>query len=541
MIISQSRGRSPGVFILLSALLALAAGCGSRKPGEGGGGPTAGKTETAFVDAAVQYGIPVRMLLAVAFKESGMNPLPGSSTYVTSENVLGISLAETAFGLSRKKIGLPEEDSSNVLEVQIDAYAKWVAEALEEKDLNLDPNSREPDELYNWIWQLAQLHRDGQNTRRNVQILFTMELMAKLNYGDFWQDPESGETINLEKESTPLSIDKFPAHIRENMRLFTGASDVYAAQYFELTWQQSNDLRNVPNHIRVIHCPFSLSACLELQNPTEEKDAIRLNAHYVIPPDKSVVQKPLQIAQHRSVLLLTDNRGEPESVQDALIVMLTGNSGSYAKGQRIRTNPKWFNPYQLQQMGTIIRNVCPRIQADINENLDISKCVSPRGDGGIRFYHQGNSEQYQWGDIPDFDESIFQAYVDTPDALGGQARFQFPDGKNVYNATQPVSFNVRFIKGTAKVVLEHMESCPDGKLIWAVKEQQLVRNTDVRGFQTTLFYKGPNGNGQHFFRTMVYDKEGNLQGWNIEDIYLRNYDDEFGPGANPKECQRNGT
>lgn len=517
--------------------LGLASGCG-RKASDGETGPTQnGRVASAFRAAASKYGIPARMMMAVAFKESHLSPRPESAMYVSGENPLGIPLSETAFGLSRAKIGLPNDDSSHNLETQIDAYARWIKKNLEDKHLTLNPNPSRPEEKFDWIWQLALMHRDGLDARRNVQIVFATELIEKLNTGDLWQDASSGEILDFPRENQPIKISEFPSQIQATLNLMTDESDVFAAQYFELTYQQPEENFNRPTHIRVVHCPLSLSACLELQNPTTDQDALRLQAHYIIPQDQSVVSKPLQVAQHKTPLLLTNNQGEPERVDNAIIVMLVGDSGRYEEGKRVQANPRWYTKYQLEKMGSIIRNVCPLLPK-INPDIDVTRCMTPGVADGVNFKNQGNSETYQWGDIPDYDTTIFWSYIDAPAALNGEATFEFAGGRKVFDARSPVRFNLRFIRGAAKIVLERLERCNNNRLVWTTAQSELVRNVDRKGYEMNLFHRGPNSNGQHFFRALVYSNEGRLMGWAVDDLFLQNYDAEPGPVLDPKTCNQ---
>lgn len=526
--------------VALISLSVLLTQCGKKSPDTTAAASGSGHIAAVFRDAAIKYGIPARIMMAVAMKESNLNPRPGTAIYATEQAVMGMSLAESAFGLPLEKIGLPKEESSFNLETQVDAYARWIRNSLEDRHINLNPNPASSEEKFDWIWQIAQLHREGHDSRRNVQIVFTMEMIDKLNHGAIYQDPASGEMVNLTPEGKPIRPEEFRSEVQQTLRLFTDESDVFTAQYFELTYQQPEDNLNRPTHIRVLHCPLSLSACLELQNPTSTNDAIRMGAHYIIPNDQSVVSKPLQVAQHKSSVLITNAQGEPERVSDALVIMLVGDSGRYVSGQREQANPEWFTKYQLQKMGSIIRNVCPLLKK-INPDLDEQHCVTPGLADGVNFMQQGNAESYRWGDIPDYDENIFWTYISTPDALNGDVAFEFANSNKIFNAEVPIRFNLRFLRGTAKIVIEQLERCEDKKTIWSTVQSNYVRNATVKSFEVNLFHQGPNENGQQFFRAMAYDDKGQLMGWMIDDVYLTNYDTGPAPHADLKACLRNGT
>lgn len=514
--------------------------CGDSKSSGSSPGPSLGKVDAIFTKAANEHQIPKRLLLAVAFKESNMSPTPASATYGSTDNALGFTQAQTAFGLSFAQLGLTENQTSTTFESQVQAYCLWIKKTLASKHLSLNPNPETKDDWYDWIWHLALTHRGGQSARRNIQVIFALETIKKLNEGDMWQDPETGDILKLKKQSPQINISEFDRQIQDKLHLTTDESDIPFAQYLELVYQASNDKRNIPDHIRVIHCPFSLSACLELQTPTQNNDAIRLNAHYIIPPDDSLVNKPLQISKHKSALLLTNNAGEPVSVQNAIIIMLVGDSGRYIQGKRVSANPKWLTNWQLVKLGFLVRGICNTLP-NINENVDINRCMTPGVDGGVQFLHQGNSEEYQWGDIPDYDQSIFWTFTKTADTLAGDIAIKYPGNKKLFQAGAPIKLNLQFFKGTSMIEIESLERCPNNKLIWWGMQRHYVRNLTSKNLDIELYHKGPNGNGQHYFRAKAYDIDENLLGWSVNDLYIENYDQDKKGNATITACQRNGT
>ena len=529
------------LFILSICLLYwwAPAGCGDKRSGGGSHGGAQGHVDGMFSRVSNEFGIPKRLLLAVAFNESRMNPVPQTVAYGSPDNDKGVALAQTAFGISFKQLGLPMDDASKNLSTQLNAYASWLKSQMESRHLTLAQQPANGNEMFDWIWQLAQIHRSGQDTRRNVQILFALELMSKLNEGDMWQDGATGEIVTLTKEPVPLDVNTFDKPIRESLKLFLDDSDIFPAQYFELSNTPIANDHNMPNHILVIHCPLSLSACLEMQSATADGDA-KLNAHYVIPPTPDLLTKPIQISQHRAALLNTSTTGEAHAVSDAIVIMLTGPSGHYVEGKRVITNPKWLTKWQLAKLGSLIRHICPAIKK-LNDKVDINTCISTGSAGGVEFQHQGSKEDYQWGDIPDYDEDIFRAYIQTPDALSGDVTFEFSSGKKVFDAQQPVGFKLKFLAGATRLVIEQLMNCPDGRPIWSKIQVHRIRNTEAKNAELLIYDRGPNGDGEHFFRAMAYGNKGELMGWAIDNLLLYNYDTDPSPSVSIKECERNGT
>lgn len=530
----------PITLLYFILVLLVPSACGGDGGGKSAGDYQPGPVESALQQAAATYQIPYSILLAVALKESGMSPEPSYTTYVNEELTIGLRVGETAFGLSRETLGLNERENGDDLLVQIDAYAAWLAAQLESKFLKLSPVISEPDQFYDWIWQIAQLHRQGSENRKNVQIVFARELMQIIDEGATWQDSKTDEIIRLPPHPQSFSLLNFSPQIQRNLLLDTQRSEIFAVDYMQLAYEQISGPRNRPEFVRVIHCPFSLSACLEIQNRTQLDQEAHIQAHYIIPQDTSILINPIKIRQHRSPVLLTNNRGQAESVQNAVVVMLVGPSGRYVDGKRMQANPSWYSNYQLKTLGKILRGICELMRLD-EPDFDLSRCTSPGGQGGVQFQHQGQSAQYHWGDIPDYDESIFWAFIREPDELGGQVEFNFGGRERIFQAGQPINFNLDFITGAAKITIEYMERCSNQKLIWTTLETRFIRHTNSQPFQFTLYDKGPNANGQHYFRALVFDHANELKGWAISDVFLRNFEKESQPAANLKACERLGT
>ncbi|SMF38027.1 hypothetical protein [Pseudobacteriovorax antillogorgiicola] len=521
------------IFLCIIAILGIR--CGGKGGSGGSGAPSYGPIETSLRITASNNNIPYRLLLAVALKESNLSPQPATTLY-NADSVLGMSVGETAFGLSFETLELSVVPENMTLEPQIEAYGRWLRKALDQKQLGLDETVANPDELYDWVWQMAQLHRNGQENRKNVQIVFALEMIDMLNRGATWQDLESGEIITLLPEPNPIAVDRaFSSQIQKNLQLDTQKSEIFSVDYMQLTYSQTVDQQNLPENIRVIHCPFTLSACLEIQHRETEKPEARLQAHYVIPPDQSIVPNPLKIQQHRVPVLLTDTRGQTESIQNAVVIMLVGDSGRYVEGVRQKSNPQWVSNYQLQTLGKIVPGICDLMKQD-NPNVNASSCRTPGIPGGVQFQNQGPSETYRWGDIPDYDKNIFWTYVIDQDQLGGIAEFNFVQANRIYQAGSPINFNLKFIRGATKVSLEYMERCENNKVVWTTLQTHFIRDTDDLSIQTMLYARGPNGNGQHFLRALVYGESGKLQGWKVEELFLQNYDENNIVFADLDQC-----
>jgi hypothetical protein len=525
------------VFLCLFVVLAAVASCGPSKKAGNGEGAKPAPVEAAFSLSARQGGIPVRFLMAVGYLESRLTPQNATANYVALDNATdpvarGTVMTQTAFGQTFEALGLdPAMEDSQALEVQIRAYSEWVRTQV--ASLNLPANPRTPEEKFYWIENLANLQRRGITQRRNVQILFARELIRVLNEGFVWQDPRDGSKIALDPETPPIDIEKFPENGRNWLTMVELDSQVgLSASFLPLASASWDDeFENVPRRIEVIHCPLSLSGCLELQSRGAESD-IHLAAHYVIPAfvqspkEKDIINKVVQIAEHKKALILTNNRGESYPVTDAIVIALVGNSGRLVAGERQPAEPTWFSDRQLRFLGQLVVDLCQYMSQKTPEAVRYEACIATTGDLGVQFRHQGDSEEYRWGDIPDFDRNIFEAYIRSPNGLGTEVAFEFDRSRREFRAGETVSFNVLFNAIAQQVKVERLARCRDGTTVW-----ELVSNDDVRGktrlpFQKVFFDGGPNRNGEQFFRARVYGQDSRLIGWHVNKVALRDYEKE---------------
>jgi hypothetical protein len=550
--------------LLASAALSLVGwGCGKKAGSSGGGGAKVGQVEAAFNAAAHATGVPVRFLMASAYLESRLSPENATAHYVSTNGEgapisRGTSLTQTAFGLTYETLGLDAtKAASATLEIQIEAYAKYVA--AQTQGLNLAASPHTDEDKYYWVANLADLHRsgfkrDGQSERRNIQVVFAHELLQILNEGFVWQDPNNGEKLELTKESPKLDIAHFPADGQKWFGLTEDAGQIFTAAYVPLVTVPSGDLENHPKRVEVIHCPLSLSACLELQNGMgDQDDEVHLAAHYVIPNEDSLTdtddgapqapifsKKVLQVANQKEVVILTDKLGVHQPVDDAVVVMLTGNSGRLVNGTRDPALPNWFNDQQLRSMGQVINDVCTLLAQNDPANVSRDQCMATSGDNGVQFRHQDSAEEYRWGDIPDFDPTIFQAYLASPGGLGTEVAFQFAGGKKRFNKGEAIPLTILFNSTVKTVELERLVRCQNGQTAWAVVSNQDIRGDKKLAIVEHRFDAGPNRNGEQFYRAKVYGMDGTLIGWSIDRVVLATFDKD--PVLVPNStCAANGT
>jgi hypothetical protein len=524
--------------------------CGD-KPGQGPGGRPIGKVETAFIAASQATGVPVRFLIAAGYLESRLVPTIATSNYVSeddSEVARGTVMTQSAFALSQETLGLdPTKPASATLVVQIEAYARWLAAKFKESGLALTASPRTQEDKFYWIENLALLHRKGADQRRVVQVMFARELIAILNEGFVWQDPASGETLTLDKETPPIDVEAldFPQSGKNWFKLTPGPGEIEDTPYFKLASSSNTEVINEARRVEVIHCPLTLSACLELQTRSRDSDAqvgsyVYLSAHYAIPSDfeiyKPARMQALQVAPLTAAITITDSAGESVAIQDAIVIMLTGNSGRTVGGTRQPAVPTWFRNNQLMAMSSLINDICTRLSERETNPVNREECMKPEGERGVRFRNQGTSEDYRWGDIADFDDTIFNAYVRNPGGLSDEIAFELARGNREFQADADIPLTVLFNSSAREVHIERLSRCQGGKLVWETVANRPVRGTNREVFAEGYFDSGPNGDGEQFFRARVYGKDTKLVGWAIEQVYIKNYEKEP-KFASEKSCE----
>lgn len=526
---------------ILSSTAALPA-CG-KKDVKGGGAPAkVGAVEAAFLAQAHATGVPARFLMATAYLESRLTPDQASAHYVSTNGdgaavSRGTLMTETAFGLTYDVLGLDgTKPQSHTLEVQIEAYARYVAAKV--KDLNLAAAPAGDQDKYYWIENLANIQRSGyshpdQAERRNIRVIFARELINVLNTGFVWQDIK-GEKVELTPESPKLEVAHFPTNGKAWFTLDLAGSEIRTPNYVYMGLTSLPNPSNLTNHpvkVIVVHCPLSLSACLELQDGSADNDNyVHLAAHYIVMSERGNDEEldrlaAIQVATHEDVVILTDKLGVHQPIDNAIVVMLTGESGRIVDGQRAPALPTWFNDRQLRNMGQVINDICARLAQTDPEHVSLDKCLSTSTDAGVQFRNQDKAEEYRWGDIPDFDPTIFKAYVVNFRGLGTEVSFNFPGDMKRFSKDEAIPLRLSFNATVKSISLEHLVRCENGQVAWeTIVNQPITRGETKYSFDDKSPYAGPNNNGEQFYRARVFGKDGKLIGWNIDRVVMSSFD-----------------
>ncbi|MEN9836122.1 MAG: hypothetical protein RL011_2315 [Pseudomonadota bacterium] len=527
--------------MLISMTAFTMAACGMSGNGRGPAGPGGSSIEAAFYRAASTTGMSARMMMAVGYLESRLSATNAVVNYRGPDALLGDApplgrgtiMTQSAFGVPLTSLGLDGSKSESAsLEAQIDAYAHWLEQQFKEAGVSLNPNPNSSEDKFYWISNLAKVHRRGMDQRRNVQILFARELVQLLNRGFIWQDRRTGAKLELPKEGERLTIEKFPVNGQQWFRLVTPNSGAdLGVTPLPLVPVAVTGGTNKPNHVEVIHCPLNLSACLELQTRANDSE-VKLAGHYIVPPilpndagNDPVLNGIFQVADYSQTLTVTDEQGNPKLIEDAVVIVLTGNSGRIQEGSRQPALPNWLTDGQLRAMAQVISNVCTAM-SQTNPIVKRDECLSMGGSKGVRFRRQLDGRPYVWGDIADFDFTIMQGYLTNPGGLSTDVQFDASSNGRVYQAGDSMPLTVLFDSAARILELERLARCPSGRVVWEPLRIAQVRAQTRLTMNEVIHDSGPNRNGEQFFRLRAYGGDGHLVGWTIGNVLLRSYEKE---------------
>jgi hypothetical protein len=497
--------------------------------------PQVTPVEAAFVKAASDSHVPVRMLLAAGYVESGLRANKSSANYELGGTVIKTPpvRGESAFGFSFNELGL-SESMEHSLETQIEAYGRLLKSRI---GTNAPPTSAvTAEEKIRWIWKLASIHR-GDTAARNLVAVFSKEMMQVLNDGFMVQDGE-GLIARLEKEGSPLRDQDLPDNYRQDLQLDMYHSDIRSGYLFSLVRSNPIGEVNHPKKIEVIHCPFALSTCIQMQDSNAENRAL-FGAHYVIPASADFVPGILQFAHHDESVLVAGPDGRPEVVSDRIIVMLAGLSGRYSEGHRVYADPLWMSDFQMRLLGAAISEICVSISR--TEAINAAECRNIGGTNGVAFRTQPG-ESYRWGDIADYDETIVRPYLAGMEGIPANTTLTLsPEGLQV--AGRPFRLNAGFQATTRRLEFERLVRCPapDNRVVWEPIHQEPIRNKSTFSIEQNWYDAGPNGTGDQFFRIKATGDGGKFLGWSTKRVQLKGFELDTVPEAPTKYCLRNGT
>jgi hypothetical protein len=528
------RAIEKSVRVYFAAAAITLVSCGGKR-NDSVSGPTNTVIEKAFVQAGLASGVPVRMMMAAGYVESGLRDNRSAVNYLKGGRVVPLALnkGESVFGFSLAELGIVDIDHAD-LTAQIKAYGE-----LLKAQIGKGPSPGgfvTAEEKIRWIWKFANIHM-GAQAPRNLLAVFAREMMKVLNDGFLVQNVE-GTIARLEAEPNRLRDVDFPDNVKQDLTLDMYHADIRSAYLFSLLRDNPSSVPNLPTHIEVVHCPFTLSACIQLQDNKADA-ASPLAAHYLIPSNDEAVPGILQFYHHGESLSLLDASGQPEVVKDRIVVMLVGASGRYSEGRRNFANPMWMTDYQLRLLGAAVSEICGSLAR--TGDVVREECQSIGGKSGVQFRTQP-ADSFRWGDIADFDETIIRPYLTGSDGIAANTTLTLSPDAPVVAGSQFV-LNAKFQASARRVELERLVRCPapDNRVVWEPVEQHQIRNVTSRSFDSLWYDAGPNGTGDQFFRVKVSGESDKFLGWAIKLVQLRNFEKGQIVEASTKYCVRNGT
>ncbi|MBC60933.1 MAG: hypothetical protein CMP11_00605 [Zetaproteobacteria bacterium] len=489
-------------------------------------------TELIFKKAAENTNLPVRLLLATSFLESKMQAQRAYSLKGNKRSFL--PNGETAFGLTRKTLGLEEFSDAGDLVIQVKAYTKWLKNSLIHSSLPEKPEKFE-DTIY-WIWEIAKLHRSSSGSRNNERIIFTKELVKILNEGFYWYDSYANNFVEFPKETNPIDLQNKNLAFGSMLNLDYRRAQVESAVYLPLASPVSLAQKQKPVGIEILHCPFELSSCLALQSQTMEGSYnTGLYAHYIIPQSPAIIDRSLQVHTHDSALPKLTVEGE-QGVSNKLRILLVGYSGSYSESKRRHAQGDWLTPWQTKRLGELVHDLCVVLTKKVSaEDQDLAMRNCKEIGQGVTVYKPERTVPFQWGVISDYNKEFFMASLSEDLAYKDTLQVRMKTEKDFYQGGEDLEFKLSFHPNAESLEVEKLVRCPTGKVLWDRIQTKNLRNT-----RTAMVYRrewggGPNFTGAHFFRFKIYDTKGDLMAWQNQKINIRDFE-KTRKGPYPSLC-----
>ena len=488
-------------------------------------------TESAAKDSSKDYKVPARFLFAVGYVESKLQP--DQLSFFEGGDSFDFPQSASAFAISRADLDIEDNSTQDRLSTQLRAYAKWLSINVLGKELSENPSSSQ--EKFDWIWEIASLHRYGQSHKYTERSVFTREMIKTLNEGFHWFDPESKENRYFAPEDQKIELETLNDKSRGLLNIRTRQSQVDFAKKVFLSALPLSKPEAFPRGIEISHCPFSLSVCLDMQNNYELMDAESGWTHYMIPSDDLISDMSLQVRNHH---LVFDPKVEVGGSQHKIRIMLTGNSGRLVNGSRKMAFGDWLTHWQMERLAELTEEICSQMVND-PENLDFDSteaCLTPNV--GIFFRTSKKGEKEDLFSIPDFDKEIFYHYLGDKNRYS-KADFLVENKQEVHKAGETIKFLYSFSENVKYIEREELIRCFDGdkeKLVWSNSELVGVLGLKEKKEEQMFWSWGPNHDGSHFFRAKFYDEDGEIVAWDFDTIRLYDFEEKDNPILR-KKCQ----
>ena len=483
--------------------------------------------ESSFNEASEQYKIPKKILALTAFVESG--GFDNTFELWEGQNLKPSQLGRSLFGLTPSQVTFNEKDTENTWKNQISNYAHWLngqvtLSQLPKKILSVQ-------DKFKWIWAVAKVHRSHKNT----QAVFAHELIKSFNKGAQFAIYSVKEKMTILPDKTPLDLGKLDFYARRSLRIETQRGELLFARRMILPRSSASIKSQNATGIEIIHCPKKLSACLEMQFLADSPAS--LQTHYIIPQDDEI-SGVLQVNLHDEAVRYRNKEGQLVYRDGRIVIMLVGESGIFKSGKRSESRPLWLTKWQIKKMGKLIRELCYEMgQKNSSSEEEASsfyqECI--QNEEKVRYQTMQNPSKAYWGDLPDYDQTLFTSYKKSLDSSEEASFLPTHGGTKLIQAGSPFSLRLSFHQSIAHVEIEQLYKCSDGSFRWALLSSDSIHNKNSLEKTKTLWNLGPNGDGKHFFRMKVYSDTGSFLGWDIQQLEVQK-NSSMKPGVNPRVC-----
>lgn len=521
-------------FVVVLSL--LIASCGGQR-GVGGSDKAGGKIQEAFETGSRTYSVPSEVIRAAGYLESRFyikNPSSPSGPSMTLSQVepeigysaFGIPLASLNLDLSRS------EADEFELPQQILMYASQL-ERLSRKD-NLSKSISTQEDAVKWALSLARLHRPSNLGQRNLETLFAREILTLMKSGFSTIDPVTSEPIVLEPSSINLDLTAFPSQLRNLLEFDTFyVGDIRESFLFSAQSLPLASPANKPKSIQVVHCPLSISACINQMNSVSSTKS-GLQAHYIIPNSQELSPGVLQFARHAESVQVRLPDDSNEKVQDRIIVMVAGLSGRYSGGQRFYSEPTWTTEYQVRLLGSAIKNICAAL-ARIDQDSSI-RCDDDEIRRRVTLRAQ-NQQKYSFGDVVDIDQEMLDLSLSSSSDPTSKVVLALPSDSKSMSVNEPFSASISVPDGTKLVQFSRLVLCQNKNVVWeSVSKRHIRTSNEVQLNDLQWFDAGPNFTGRQFFRAQAFSETGKLIGWTQDALTYSDFDRTLKSVRDPEEC-----
>ncbi|MDE3270389.1 MAG: hypothetical protein OYH77_08950 [Pseudomonadota bacterium] len=216
--------------------------------------------------------------------------------------------------------------------------------------------------------------------------------------------------------------------------------------------------------------------------------------------------------------------------------MLVGKSGRLTDSTRFPALPTWQSIFQIEWLGHIVRELCQN-HLGIADEEQATACRDITAANSRVEFRLNTGEGIMWGEVPDFDASIYASYAHTVKKI--KTALVYPDRvrhniktRKTYNSGENIRISISNV-GRHYYVLERLVRCNGQRLRWVVLNQGEA--SGKQEYNLRFYDGGANNDGTQFIRTKVY-RQDKLVSWSIDSITINNFNKDS-TSSYYEECQ----